>query len=140
MLKLEDHSDHKNWETLEANGHGNGYELRSEHVESNRNEPAGISDLPLSLVSGMEEMLRGMVTELYHAQKEFMSQPLQYIFWVLEYAEKDSIIYNLDVSLISDFSDSLTPEIMTVASLGLADTDESDLFVRATTLWREVYR
>ena len=78
MLKLEDHSDHKNWETLEANGNGNGYELRSEHVESNRNEPAGISDLLLSLVSGMEEKLRAMVTELYHAQKEFMSQPLQH--------------------------------------------------------------
>ena len=52
MLKLEDHSDHKNWETLKANGCGNGYELRSEyvieHVESNRNKPAGISDLLLS--------------------------------------------------------------------------------------------
>ena len=85
MLKLENHADHKNWETPEANGNGsngNGYELRSEyvieHVEANRNEPAGISDLLLSLVSGMEEKLRAMVTELYHAQKEFMSQPLQY--------------------------------------------------------------
>ena len=37
-----------------------------EHVESNRNEPAGISDLPLSLVSGMEEKLRAMASELYH--------------------------------------------------------------------------
>ena len=128
MLKLEDHSDHKNWETLEANGCGNGCELRSEHVESNRNEPAGISDLLLSLVSGMEEKLRAMVTELYHAQKEFMSQPLQYIFWVLEYGGKDTLIYNLDVSLISDFFDSLTPENMIVASLGLADTEEDDLF------------
>ena len=67
MLKLENHSDHKTWETPEANGngsYGNGYELRSEyvtkHVESNRNS------------------LRVMVTELYHTQKEFMSQPLQY--------------------------------------------------------------
>ena len=51
MLKLDDHSDPKNWETLEANGYANGYELRSKHVESNRNEPAGIIDLPLSLVS-----------------------------------------------------------------------------------------
>ena len=32
MLKLEDHSDHKNWETPEANGYANGYELRSEYV------------------------------------------------------------------------------------------------------------
>ena len=128
MLKLEDHSDHKNWETLEANGNGNGFELRSEHVESNRNEPAGTSDLPLSLVSGMEEKLRAMVAELYHAQKEFMSQPLQYIFWVLEYGGKDPLIYNLDVSLISDFLDSLTPEHINVASLALADTDEDDLF------------
>ena len=69
MLKLEDPSDHKNWETLEANGHANGYELRSEHVESNRNEPAGISDLPLSLVSGMEEKLRAMVAELHHVKR-----------------------------------------------------------------------
>ena len=128
MLKLEDHSDPKNWETLVANGYANGNELRSEHVESNRNEPTGISDLPLSLVSGMEEKLLAMVTELYHAQKEFMSQPLQYIFWVLEYGEKDSLIYNLDVSLISDFLDSLTPENMNVTSLALADTDEDDLF------------
>ena len=127
MLKLEDHSDHKNWETLEANGYANGYELRSEHVESNRNEPAGISDLPLSLVSGMQEKLRAMVTELYRAQKEFMSQPLQPIFWVLEYGGKDSLICNVDVSLISDVLDSLTPENMTVASLALADTDEDDL-------------
>ena len=26
LLKLEDHSDYKNWETLEANGYANGYE------------------------------------------------------------------------------------------------------------------
>ena len=32
MLKLEDHSDPKNWETPEADGYGNGYELRSEYV------------------------------------------------------------------------------------------------------------
>ena len=128
MLKLEDHSDHKNWETPEANGCGNGYELRSEHFESKRNEPAGISDLLLSLVSGMEEKLRAKVTELYHAQKGFMSQPLQYIFWVLKYGGKDTLIYNLDVSLISDFLDSLTPENMIVAFLGLADTEEDDLF------------
>ena len=37
-----------------------------EHVESKRNEPAGISDLPLSLVSGREEKLRAMASELYH--------------------------------------------------------------------------
>ena len=37
-----------------------------EHVESSRNEPAGISDLPLSLISGMEEKLRAMASELYH--------------------------------------------------------------------------
>ena len=29
MLKLEDHSDHKNWETLEANGYGNGFTVRA---------------------------------------------------------------------------------------------------------------
>ena len=40
----------------------------------------------------------------------------------------DSLIYNLDVSLVSDFLDSLTPENMNVASLALADTDEDDLF------------
>ena len=27
MLKLEDHSNHKNWETLEANGYGNGVRI-----------------------------------------------------------------------------------------------------------------
>ena len=32
MLKPEDPSDHMNLETPEANGNGNGYELRSEHV------------------------------------------------------------------------------------------------------------
>ena len=37
-----------------------------DHIESNRNEPAGISDLPLSLVSGIEEKLRAMASELYH--------------------------------------------------------------------------
>ena len=57
-----------------------------------------------------------------------MSQPPQYIFWVLEYGGKDTPTYNLDVSLISDFLDSLTPENMIVASLGLADTEEDDLF------------
>ena len=36
-----------------------------DHIESNRNEPAGISDLPLSLVSGIEEKLRAMASELY---------------------------------------------------------------------------
>ena len=63
MLKLEDHSDPKNWETPEANGNGSngdGYELRSEHVESNRNS------------------LRVMLIEPLFW--EFMSQPLQYIF------------------------------------------------------------
>ena len=40
----------------------------------------------------------------------------------------DSLIYNLDVSLVSDFLDSLTPENMNVATLALADTDEDDLF------------
>ena len=40
----------------------------------------------------------------------------------------DSLTYKLDVSLVSDFLDSLTPENMDVASLGLADTDEDDLF------------
>ena len=57
-LTLEDHSNHKNWETPEADGYGNRYELRSEyvtkHIESNRNS------------------LRAMVTELYHTQKEFI--------------------------------------------------------------------
>ena len=71
MLKLEDHSNHKNWETLEADGYGHRYELRSEyvtkHIESNRNS------------------LRVMVTELYHTQKEFMSQPLQYTQKMHEY-------------------------------------------------------
>ena len=47
---------------------------------------------------------------------------------MLEYGGKDTLIYNLDVSLISDFLDSLTPENMIVASLGLADTEEDDLF------------
>ena len=70
----------------------------------------------------MEEKLRAMVTELYHAQKEFMSQPLQYIFWVLKYGGKDTLIYNLDASLISDFLDLLTPENMIVAALGTAET------------------
>ena len=37
-----------------------------EHIESKRNEPSGISDLPLSLVSGREEKLRAMASELYH--------------------------------------------------------------------------
>ena len=37
-----------------------------EHVESKRNEPAGISDLDLSLVSGREDKLRAMASELYH--------------------------------------------------------------------------
>ena len=93
MLKLEDPSDHNNWEPPEANvnGYANGYEIRSENVESTRNEPAGISDLPLSLLSGMEEKLRAMVAELYHAKKEFMSQPLQYIFWVLKDGGKESL-------------------------------------------------
>ena len=37
-----------------------------DHIESKRNEPAGIGDLPLSLVSGREEKLRVMASELYH--------------------------------------------------------------------------
>ena len=37
-----------------------------EHVESKRNEPAGFSDLDLSLVSGREEKLRAMASELYN--------------------------------------------------------------------------
>ena len=36
------------------------------HIESKRNEPAGIGDLPLSLVSGRKEKLRAMASELYH--------------------------------------------------------------------------
>ena len=116
MLKLEDHSDHKNWETLEADGYGNRYKLRSEyvikHVESNRNS------------------LRAMVTELYHTQKELhepaaASTPRRCTSTgvrVLEYGGKNTLIYNLDVSLISDFLDSLTTESMIVISLGLAET------------------
>ena len=37
-----------------------------EHIESKRNESAGISDLRLSLVSGREEKLRAMASEFYH--------------------------------------------------------------------------
>ena len=37
-----------------------------EHVESKRDQPAGISDLDLSLVSGREDKLRAMAPELYH--------------------------------------------------------------------------
>ena len=132
MLKLEDHSNHKNWETLEANGYGNGYELRSEyvikHVESNRNEPAGISDLLLSLVSGMEEKLRAMVTEP-QPRPEGVHEPAAAVHpEVLKYGGRDTLIYNLDVSLVSDFLTSLTPDNMNVAPLGLAVTDEDDLF------------
>ena len=46
---------------------------------------------------------------------------------MLKYGGRDTLIYNLDVSLISDFLDLLTPENMIVASLGLADTEEDDL-------------
>ena len=64
-LKLEDHSNHKNWETPEADGYGNGYEIRSEYVikyiEANRN----------------------MVTELYHTQKEFMSYRTSVRCWLV---------------------------------------------------------
>ena len=35
-----------------------------DHIESKRNDSAGISDLPLSLVSGREEKLRAMASEL----------------------------------------------------------------------------
>ena len=42
--------------------------------------------------------------------------------------QSSGIIDNMKVSIISDFLDLLTPENMNVASLGLADTDEDDLF------------
>ena len=41
---------------------------------------------------------------------------------VLEYGSKNALIYNLDVSLISDFLDSLMTESMIVAALGTAET------------------
>ena len=69
-----------------------------------------------------------MVTELYHAQKEFMSQAAAVHPEVLKYGGRDTLIYNLDVSLVSDFLTSLTPDNMNVAPLGLAVTDEDDLF------------
>ena len=37
-----------------------------DHIESKRNEPVGIGDLPLSLVSGREEKLRAMAFEIFH--------------------------------------------------------------------------
>ena len=62
-------------------------------------------------------------------QKEFMSQPLQYTekmheypYSVLEFGSKNTKIYNLDVSLISDFLDLLMTESMIVAALGTAET------------------
>ena len=104
-LKLEDHYDHKNWETPEADGYGNRYELRSEfvtkYVESNRNS------------------LRVMVTELYHTQKRVHEPPY---FSTMLVGGKNTPIYNLDVSLISDFLDSLMTESMIVAALCTAET------------------
>ena len=47
---------------------------------------------------------------------------------MLKYGGRDTLIYNLDVSLVSDFLTSLTPDNMNVAPLGLAVTDEDDLF------------
>ena len=87
-----------------------------EHAESNRNEPAGISDLPLSLVSGMEKVASDGPKRVH--EPAFAVHPE-----VLKYGGKDTLIYNLDVSLISDLFDLLTPENMIVEFLGLADTD-----------------
>ena len=102
------------------------YKLRSEYVikyvESNRNS------------------LRVMVTELYHTQKGVHEPPYYSTMLV---GGKNTLMNNLDVSLISDFLDSLMTESMIVAALGTAETGWTTTYlvnsscVRA--LWREPY-
>ena len=59
-----------------------------------------------------------------------MNQLLQYTQKMHEYwstmvvDSKNTLIYNLDVSLISDFIDSLMTESMIVAALGTVETGE----------------
>ena len=60
-----------------------------------------------------------MVTELYHTPKG-VHQPPHYSTMVV--GGKNMLIYNLDVSLISDFIDLLMTESMIVAALGTAET------------------
>ena len=60
-----------------------------------------------------------MVTELYHTQKGVHEPPYCSTMLV---GGKNTLIYNLDVSLISDFLDSLMTESMIVAALGTAET------------------
>ena len=60
-----------------------------------------------------------IVTERYHTQKG-VHEPLYYSTMVVD--GKNTLIYNLDVSLISDFLDLLMTESMIVAALGTAET------------------
>ena len=60
-----------------------------------------------------------MVTELYHTQKGAHESPY---YSTMVVGGKNTLIYNLDVSLISDFLDLLMTESMIVAAFGRAET------------------
>ena len=78
----------------------------------------------LSTSSSTLTITRNMVTELYHTQKGVHEPPY---FSTMLVGSKNTLIYNLDVSLISDFIDSLMTESMIEAALGTAETVDDDL-------------
>ena len=151
MLKPEDPSDHLNWETPNANG----YELRSEHkeLEQSECENDAAEETMSVLVKLAKEPLEPDDIDQQKSERRMRRQPFfkhkykketeetifhnQYNIQETHYYETSEaneyefqwsdIIGNMNVSIISDFLNSMTLENMSVASLGLSGTDEHDL-------------